>query len=55
VTEKQKEREFLILCGTTGAADYLYDQGSRPPRWMNKQEKDVWFEGYNKAKRACTR
>ena len=53
MTKEQKEKEFLILCATTGAADFLYQQSSRPPRWMNKQEKDIWIEGYTNAKKSC--
>ena len=53
--ENQKEKDFLISCAQSGAADFLYNKQSRPSRWMSKEEKDLWFEGYTKAKEACTR
>lgn len=53
--ETEKERDFLIQCGQSGVSDFLYNKQSRPSRWMNQDERKVWNEGYNLARRNCQR
>ena len=49
----KKQKEFLISCAQMGAADFLYRKSSRPSRWMNDEEKNLWWEGYNMVKKSC--